>query len=178
MPDAEIEEWCGRGLDDGWFAGFTSKLICVVWVGFDDNRDFKLEGAHSALPIWTEFMKRAHQHRPTATCMIFEAPDGVVTVDIDADTGELAAPNCPRVRSEVFIAGTQPVEACKLHGGGRTQMAGWEPVLARSRQTRSYAETARTGPRRSCAAYPVFEPAVTPPKRPSHRRNHEVFSAG
>jgi len=28
---------------DGWFAGFTSKLICVVWVGFDDNRDLKLE---------------------------------------------------------------------------------------------------------------------------------------
>ena len=47
---------------DGWFAGFTSKIICVVWVGFDDNRDFKLEGAHSALPIWVEFMKRAHQH--------------------------------------------------------------------------------------------------------------------
>ena len=47
---------------DGWFAGFTSKLICVVWVGFDDNRDIKLEGARSALPIWTEFMKRAHQH--------------------------------------------------------------------------------------------------------------------
>src|SRR4029077_9822764 len=32
---------------DGWFVGFTSKIICVVWVGFDDNRDFKLEGAKS-----------------------------------------------------------------------------------------------------------------------------------
>ena len=21
---------------DGWFAGFTSELLCVVWVGFDD----------------------------------------------------------------------------------------------------------------------------------------------
>src|SRR4029079_14527808 len=30
---------------DGWFAGFTSKLLCVVWVGFDDNSDLKLEGA-------------------------------------------------------------------------------------------------------------------------------------
>ncbi len=44
---------------DGWFAGFTSDLICVVWVGFDDHRDLKLEGAKSALPIWTEFMKQA-----------------------------------------------------------------------------------------------------------------------
>ncbi len=37
---------------DGWFAGFTSELLCVVWVGFDDNRELNLEGAHSAAPIW------------------------------------------------------------------------------------------------------------------------------
>src|SRR5260370_5748591 len=30
---------------DGWLAGFTSKLICVVWVGFDANRGFRLGGA-------------------------------------------------------------------------------------------------------------------------------------
>lgn len=114
---------------DGWFAGFTSKLICVVWVGFDDNRDFKLEGAHSALPIWVDFMKRAHQHREYRNVHPFEAPDGIVTADIDADTGELATPSCPNVRSEVFIAGTQPVQICHLHGGGHaTQVAGWEPV--------------------------------------------------
>src|SRR5207244_2554283 len=46
---------------DGWFAGFTSQLVCVVWVGFDDNSELKLEGAKSALPVWTEFMKRALQ---------------------------------------------------------------------------------------------------------------------
>ena len=116
---------------DGWFAGFTSKLICVVWVGFDDNRDFKLEGAKSALPIWTEFMKRAHQHREYRAVHEFEAPDGVVTADVDSETGLLATPGCPKVHSEVFIAGTQPVEACKLHGGGgNTQIAGWEPTAS------------------------------------------------
>ena len=109
---------------DGWFAGFTSKLICVVWVGFDDNRDFKLEGARSALPIWVEFMKRAHQHREYRNVHSFEAPDGIVTVEIDAETGELPTRAGAKVRSEVFIAGTQPVQ----HGDGRTQVAGWEPV--------------------------------------------------
>ena len=43
---------------DGWFAGFTSELLCVVWVGFDDNKELNLEGAHSAAPIWAEFMKQ------------------------------------------------------------------------------------------------------------------------
>jgi len=29
---------------DGWFAGFTSQLLCIVWVGFDDYRELNLEG--------------------------------------------------------------------------------------------------------------------------------------
>jgi penicillin-binding protein 1B len=115
---------------DGWFAGFTSKIICVVWVGFDDNRDFKLEGAHSALPIWVEFMKRAHQHQEYKNVHSFQPPDGIVTVDIDEGTGELAAPNCPtdKVHSEVFIAGSQPLQVCHIHGNGRTLVSGWDPV--------------------------------------------------
>jgi len=118
----------GTSVFDGWFAGFTSKLICVVWVGFDDNRDFKLEGAHSALPIWAEFMKRAHQHREYHNVHGFLPPEGIVDVAIDAETGELATSSCPKIRNQMFIAGTQPVEVCKLHGGGRTQVSGWEPT--------------------------------------------------
>jgi penicillin-binding protein 1B len=111
---------------DAWFAGFTSKLICVVWVGFDDNRDIKLEGAQSALPIWTEFMKRAHQHRAYRNVHAIQPPDGIVTAQIDQETGELAAPSCPKVRSEVFLAGTQPVQLCHVHGNGRTMVTSWD----------------------------------------------------
>jgi penicillin-binding protein 1B len=100
---------------DGWFAGFTSRLICVVWVGFDDNRDFKLAGAQSALPIWTEFMKRAHRHPDYWNVHGFQAPSGIVSAEIDADTGELATPSCPRVRREVFISGSEPTEVCHAH---------------------------------------------------------------
>lgn len=115
---------------DGWFAGFTSKLICVVWVGYDDSSDLNLEGAKSALPIWTEFMKRAHQHREYRNVTGWDAPDGVVSVDIDPLSGQLATAGCPSARSEVFVSGTQPVELCRLHGGGGTQVAGWETTPA------------------------------------------------
>jgi len=111
---------------DGWFAGFTSKLLCVVWVGFDDNRQLDLEGAKSALPVWTEFMKRAHEHREYRNVSDFEAPAGVVSVPIDPLSGQIATASCPKVRTEYFIEGTQPVELCKLHGGGATQVASWE----------------------------------------------------
>jgi penicillin-binding protein 1B len=111
---------------DGWFAGFTSKLICIVWVGFDDNRELNLEGAHSALPVWAEFMKRAHEHREYRNVSEFEAPTGVVGVQIDPASGQLATAACPKVRTEYFVEGTQPVELCQLHGGGGMRVAGWE----------------------------------------------------
>ena len=46
---------------DAWFAGFTTNLLCIVWVGNDDYTDIKIQGAHAAAPIWAEFMKRAVQ---------------------------------------------------------------------------------------------------------------------
>src|SRR5581483_10416077 len=114
---------------DGWFAGYTSELLCIVWVGFDDNRELDLEGAHSAAPIWGDFMKRALQLREYRNAQEFEAPDGVVTVSVDPQSGMLATPSCPMPRQEVYIAGTQPVAACPLHGGGHqivTSVTGWE----------------------------------------------------
>ena len=49
---------------DGWFAGFTPELVCVVYVGFDDNADLGMKGADSAMPIWADFMKEALQMHP------------------------------------------------------------------------------------------------------------------
>jgi membrane carboxypeptidase/penicillin-binding protein len=86
----------------------------VVWVGFDDHRDLKLEGAKSALPIWTEFMKQAVLL--LGAPKRFRQPPGVVSVEVDPVSGLLGTPQCPIVRSEVFIAGSQPVEFCNRHG--------------------------------------------------------------
>jgi penicillin-binding protein 1B len=98
---------------DAWFIGFTPDLLCVVWVGYDDNTSLRLSGAQAALPIWTEFMKRATAGaKPTG----FRAPPGVVFADIDRESGLLATPNCPRVLREAFIAGAVPVDHCLWHG--------------------------------------------------------------
>src|SRR5262249_37010355 len=74
---------------DGWFAGYTPDLLCIVWVGFDDNRELNLSGSQAALPIWTEFMKRALGRRPLAG-EGFEPPEGIVQIEIDPTTGLLA----------------------------------------------------------------------------------------
>jgi membrane carboxypeptidase/penicillin-binding protein len=110
--DAAGKTGTTNDLRDAWFAGFTPGLLTVVWVGFDDNQPLGLSGAQAALPIWTEFMKRALAGTPNIP---FEAPEGVSFVDIDPDTGKLAVPGCPRVIREAFVAGTEPTQACELH---------------------------------------------------------------
>jgi penicillin-binding protein 1B len=103
---------------DGWFAGFTSKLLCIVWVGFDDYRELDLEGAKSALPIWTEFMKKAARLAPYRNAREFPEPGGLETARICLDSGNLAGDFCPRTANQVFIAGTAPQARCDMHDGG------------------------------------------------------------
>lgn len=111
---------------DAWFAGFTTKLLCVVWVGLDNYEDLKIDGPKAALPIWTEFMKRAHKHRAYRDVGQFQVPDGVVSAEVDPDTGQLATSACPKPQSEYYLVGTQPTAFCALHMGGSTQIASWD----------------------------------------------------
>jgi penicillin-binding protein 1B len=92
---------------DGWFAGYTPNLVCVVWVGFDDNSDLGLTGGATAAPIWADFMMKALQLRPDLGGE-FEDPGDIVTVDIDPLTGMIAQADTPGVRHELFLRGTEP----------------------------------------------------------------------
>ena len=102
---------------DGWFAGFTSNLLTVVWIGFDDNRDLGLLGGSTAGPVWADFMLRATAMSAYRDVKDFTMPDGVQSVLIDPDSLELATPNCPTTREEVYLAGSAPTQFCELHGG-------------------------------------------------------------
>jgi len=90
---------------DGWFAGFTSDLLAIVWVGYDDDRKLGLSGAYSALPIWTEFMKRAAEVPAYGDPKPFPMPEGVVAVPMETNS---TTSDARIVRNEVFIAGTEP----------------------------------------------------------------------
>ncbi len=106
---------------DGWFAGYTPDMLCIVWVGFDDNRELNLSGSQSALPIWTEFMKKAIQLRPLKG-EDFVVPDGVPEVEIDPTTGLLATNRCLQREKDYFIQGTEPTLEC--YGNNYEQAAG------------------------------------------------------
>ena len=97
---------------DAWFAGFTSNLLCIVWVGNDDYTDIKLEGAHAAAPVWAEFMKRAVALPAYSDTNDFEPPAGVTIVDLDQNTNLLADASCPDDYSAAFLDGTSPMDTC------------------------------------------------------------------
>ncbi|HSE49931.1 MAG TPA: PBP1A family penicillin-binding protein [Terriglobales bacterium] len=97
---------------DAWFAGYTSNLLCIVWVGYDDYSDLRLSGAMTAAPIWAAFMKKAVALPQYRNVRGFAAPSGVVTAQIDKVTGRLATPTCPDDFYAAFIAGTEPHDTC------------------------------------------------------------------
>ena len=98
---------------DTWFAGYSTEVAAVVWVGFDDGKALGggETGAQTALPAWIDFMKAAHATKPVSD---FPRPAGIVTVKIDKRTGKLPSEGDEDVMDEVFLAGTEPTEVAPL----------------------------------------------------------------
>jgi penicillin-binding protein 1A len=96
---------------DAWFLGFTPDILTGVWVGFDDRTTLgrHQSGSVVALPIWTEFMKRATAGNPP---LDFPIPEGIVSEEICTTTGLRIGPHCPPGRMELFITRSEPQAVC------------------------------------------------------------------
>jgi penicillin-binding protein 1B len=97
---------------DAWFGGFTSNLICMVWVGNDDYTDVKLAGALAASPIWAEFMKRAVALPQYSDTHEFTPPDSIEVVKLDKVTNLLSDEACPEGYMAAFLPGAAPTDTC------------------------------------------------------------------
>lgn len=71
---------------DGWFAGFTPNIVCVVYVGFDDGSQLGITGADAALPIWADFMTAALAEHPEWNGD-WQRPESIQEAEIDIRTG-------------------------------------------------------------------------------------------
>ncbi len=96
------------GLRDAWFVGYTPDLVVGVWVGLDDDSPLGLTGSEAALPIWAATMAAAVRQRPPRP---FVAPQRVVFVSVDRDTGRPASFWCNRGPTKDCFA---EVETCDL----------------------------------------------------------------
>ena len=101
---------------DAWFAGYSSNLLCIVWVGNDDYTDVKLQGALAAAPIWAEFMNRAIKLPQYSDMKPFSPGEGVQIVRVDKNTWLPADDSCPEDYSLAFLDGTVPGNTCSHMG--------------------------------------------------------------
>jgi penicillin-binding protein 1B len=100
---------------DGWFVGYSPNLVCVVWIGFDDNKQLGLTGAEAALPAWVDFMKDALALRPDLGGEHFECPEGIKFVEIDSQTGLISTLGCPLRELIAVTERTAPHLECYMH---------------------------------------------------------------
>ncbi|HUR95031.1 MAG TPA: penicillin-binding transpeptidase domain-containing protein, partial [Gemmatimonadales bacterium] len=101
---------------DAWFVGFSSSVVVGVWVGFDQPKTIGRDayGSRYALPIWSDFMRRAARLRvPQA----FEPPETLRDEPICRVSYLKPVEGCP-VYTEYFKEGDAiPSRLCPVHQG-------------------------------------------------------------
>lgn len=112
---------------DTWFNGFTDNLVATVWVGFDQERPLgeSEEGARTALPIWITFMREALRGVPEERRAM---PDGIVSLRISPQTGELVSDENPAGMTEIFLANHLPQNEPGVMQSAEGQASG-EPIF-------------------------------------------------
>lgn len=93
---------------DVWFSGFTPYRTTIVWIGYDTSTKNKLTGSSGAVPIWTDFMKKA-----TAEDAIEDFPWPEDTVKVTFSEEKQREMNIPEKEpltpvELIFKKGTEP----------------------------------------------------------------------
>jgi len=91
---------------NAWFIGYTRQLSAAVWIGNDDNTPMRrVVGGMVPAEIWAAFMRQAMAPIPAAD---WSPPEGVVVTTVCAGSWQLATPDCPNPRREVFTRASAP----------------------------------------------------------------------
>jgi penicillin-binding protein 1A len=101
---------------DAWFVGFSSSSVVGVWVGFDRPTTIGREayGSRYALPIWSDFMRRASRVRRPGT---FAVPEGLREEPLCRISYLRPVEGCPEY-TEYFKPGDPvPGQLCDVHRG-------------------------------------------------------------
>ena len=93
---------------DAWFNGYNPDLVTTVWTGFDQLKPLgsRETGSSAALPLWIDFMRVALAGKPEKQ---LPRPDGLVTIKINAETGEAATDADTNTVFEIFRKERAPV---------------------------------------------------------------------
>jgi 1A family penicillin-binding protein len=105
---------------DAWFVGFTSSVVAGVWVGFDQPRSIGRDayGSRYALPIWSDFMRRAVRKRPAEA---WEPPPGMREEMLCRVSYQRPVEDCPTYIEHFKEGDEVPGRLCTVHKGSIKQ---------------------------------------------------------
>ena len=86
---------------DAWFNGYNPDLVTTAWIGFDQLKPLgnRETAAQAALPVWIDFMSVALAGKPNRQ---LARPEGLVTLKINAETGQAATASDVDTVFEIF----------------------------------------------------------------------------
>lgn len=102
---------------DAWTVGFTPYFTTAVWFGFDkpgNSLGVSQTGATLAGDVWSQYMRGINRGLPMRN--FSRPPNGLVSVQVCAVSGELPTPYCvDGLETLLYLDGTQPTKACEIH---------------------------------------------------------------
>jgi penicillin-binding protein 1B len=171
-----------QGERDAWFSGFTSNLLCIVWVGNDDYSNINIEGSRAAGPIWADFMKNAVNLPQYSDTKDFVPPPGVVQVRLDDSTNLLADAACPQDYTAAFLDGTQPTDTCDHSIGDQRNIfqkifgLGQRPVTEAPQQQR-VVQASPPAPKQAAPSQPAVAQDQTDEQNQDQKKKKRGFWA-
>lgn len=107
-----------NNVDSFWFAGLTPYYSGSVWIGYQDQTPMGNGYSSSAADLFGSVMSVVHEGLEYKE---IDEPSGIVKAVVCKDSGKLATNLCSqdqrgnRVKTELFIEGTDPKSYCDVH---------------------------------------------------------------
>jgi penicillin-binding protein 1C len=114
---------------DCWIIGYTKEFTVGIWTGNFDNAPTTFQsGASASGPVFKDVVNLLYRHGAPSP---FRKPENVREFEVCSYSGMKPTPNCPQMKREIFISGTEPRVPSSFHLARRsknyldTGYAGW-----------------------------------------------------
>jgi membrane peptidoglycan carboxypeptidase len=96
---------------DAWVVGYTPAYAVAVWTGVHGRDASETISPKFPAVLWSALMQAASGDSPADG---WTAPQGVSTVTVCDPSGLLPTQECPNLVSEIFLNGSEPIQADNL----------------------------------------------------------------
>ena len=94
---------------DNWNIGFNKKIVCAVWVGYDNNKELSKKDYKYAQNIWYKTVE-SYEKNMKDEDVWYEKPKNVVGMLVEPISGKPVTESDKKQKLMYFLKGTEPKE--------------------------------------------------------------------